>query len=129
MKKNDQWNLSYFAIAFIVLSLVQLFFVDRHAVQPLPYSQFLQLLNEQKVSDLRVEKDQISGKLQAPIDGRDRFSTVRVDPALATELSQSGVGFTGINENTFMNSLLGWLLPFILIMVFWHFLFRGMTDK
>lgn len=129
MKKNDQWNLSYFAIAFIVLSLMQIFFGERQAVQPLPYSQFLQLLSEQKVSDLRVEKDQISGKLQEPIDGRERFSTVRVDPALATELSQSGVGFTGTTENTFMNSLLGWLLPFIMIMVFWNFLFRGMTDK
>ncbi|MGF6401308.1 cell division protease FtsH [Pseudomonas frederiksbergensis] len=129
MKKNDQWNLSYFAIAFIVLSLAQIFFGERQAVQPLPYSQFLQLLNEQKVSDLRVDKDQISGKLQEPIDGRERFSTVRVDPALATELSQSGVGFTGTTENTFMNSLLGWLLPFVLIMVFWNFLFRGMADK
>ncbi|WP_447792590.1 MULTISPECIES: ATP-dependent zinc metalloprotease FtsH [Pseudomonas] len=129
MKKNDQWNLSYFAIAFIVLSLAQIFFGERQAVQPLPYSQFLQLLNEQKVSDLRVEKDQISGKLQEPIDGRERFSTVRVDPTLASELSQSGVGFTGTTENTFMNSLLGWLLPFIMIMVFWHFLFRGMADK
>ena len=129
MKKNEQWNLSYFAIAFIVLSLMQIFFGERQAVQPLPYSQFLQLLNEQKVSDLRVDKDQISGKLHEPIDGRERFSTVRVDPALATELSQSGVGFTGVTENTFMNSLLGWLLPFVLIMVFWHFLFRGMADK
>jgi cell division protease FtsH len=129
MKKNDQWNLSYFAIAFIVLSLMQIFFGERQAVQPLPYSQFLQLLNEQKVSDLHVDKDQISGKLQEPINGHDRFSTVRVDPALATELSQSGVSFTGITENTFMNSLLGWLLPFVLIMVFWNFLFRGMADK
>jgi cell division protease FtsH len=129
MKKNDQWNLSYFAIAFIVLSLMQIFFGERQTVQPLPYSQFLQLLNEQKVSDLHVDKDQISGKLQEPINGHDRFSTVRVDPALATELSQSGVSFTGITENTFMNSLLGWLLPFVLIMVFWNFLFRGMADK
>ncbi|CAH0171754.1 ATP-dependent zinc metalloprotease FtsH [Pseudomonas frederiksbergensis] len=129
MKKNDQWNLSYLAIAFIVMGLMQVFFVERQAVQPLPYSQFMQLLNEQKVSDLQIDKDRISGKLVEPIDGRDRFSTVRVDPSLATELSQSGVGFTGVNENTFMNSLLGWLLPFIMIMVFWHFLFRGMADK
>jgi cell division protease FtsH len=129
MKKNDQWNLSYFAIAFIVMGLMQVFFVEHQAVQPLPYSQFLQLLNEQKVSDLRIDKDQISGKLQEPIDGRERFSTVRVDPALATELSQSGVGFSGINENTFINTLLGWLLPFMLIMVFWKFQFRGMADK
>ena len=129
MKKNDQWNLSYFAIVFIVLSLMQIFFGERQTVQPLPYSQFLQLLNEQKVSDLQVDKDQISGKLQEPINGHDRFSTVRVDPALATELSQSGASFTGVTENTFMNSLLGWLLPFVLIMAFWNFLFRRMADK
>ncbi|CAN7500470.1 ATP-dependent zinc metalloprotease FtsH [Pseudomonas sp. LjRoot277] len=129
MKKNHQWNLSYFAIAFVVLTLVQFLFIDRRVVQSIPYSQFLQLLNEQKVSDLRVEKDQISGKLQEPIDGHNLFSTVRVDPALATELAQSGVGFTGVNENTFLNGLLGWLLPFFLIMVIWHFLFRAMAEK
>lgn len=129
MKKNHQWNLSYFAIAFVVFTLAQFLFIDRRGVQSIPYSQFLQLLNEQKVSDLRVEKDQISGKLQAPIDGHNLFSTVRVDPALATDLAQSGVGFTGVNENTFLNGLLGWLLPFFLIMVIWHFLFRGMAEK
>ena len=129
MKKNHQWNLSYFAIAFVVFTLAQFLFIDRRGVQSIPYSRFLQLLNEQKVSDLRVEKDQISGKLQAPIDGHNLFSTVRVDPALATDLAQSGVGFTGVNENTFLNGLLGWLLPFFLIMVIWHFLFRAMAEK
>ncbi len=129
MKKTHQWNLSYFAIAFVVLTLVQFLFIERRVVQSIPYSQFLQLLSEQKVSDLRIEKDQISGKLQEPIDGRLQFSTVRVDPALASDLAHSGVGFTGINENTFLSGLLGWLLPFVLIMVVWHFLFRGLAEK
>ncbi|OYQ26840.1 cell division protein FtsH [Pseudomonas mandelii] len=128
-KKTHQWNLSYFAIAFVVLTLVQFLFIERRVVQSIPYSQFLQLLSEQKVSDLRIEKDQISGKLQEPIDGRLQFSTVRVDPALASDLAHSGVGFTGINENTFLSGLLGWLLPFVLIMVVWHFLFRGLAEK
>ena len=129
MKKNHQWNLSYFLIAFVVLSTVQMLFIERRAVQSIPYSQFLQLLSEQKVSDLQIEKDQINGKLQEPIDGHNQFSTVRVDPTLATDLAQSGVGFTGVNENTFLASLLGWLLPFVLIMVLWHFLFRGLAEK
>jgi cell division protease FtsH len=129
MKKNHQWNLSYFAIAFVVLTLVQFLVVDRRVVQSIPYSQFLQLLNEQKVSNLRIEKDQISGNLQEPIDGHTQFSTVRVDPALAADLARSDVGFTGVNESTFLNGLLGWLLPFILIMVVWHFLFRGLAEK
>jgi len=129
MKKNHQWNLSYFLIAFVVLSTVQMLFIERRSVQSIPYSQFLQLLSEQKVSDLQIEKDQINGKLQEPIDGHNQFSTVRVDPTLATDLAQSGVGFTGVNENTFLASLLGWVLPFVLIMVLWHFLFRGLAEK
>jgi cell division protease FtsH len=129
MKKNHQWNLSYFLIAFVVLSTVQMLFIERRAVQSIPYSQFLQLLSEQKVSDLQIEKGQINGKLQEPIDGHNQFSTVRVDPTLATDLAQSGVGFTGVNENTFLASLLGWVLPFVLIMVLWHFLFRGLAEK
>nr|BFE97611.1 hypothetical protein GCM10020185_81470 [Pseudomonas brassicacearum subsp. brassicacearum] len=28
-----------------------------------------------------------------------------------------------------MNGLLGWLLPFVLIMAVWHFLFRGLAEK
>ncbi len=129
MKKNHQWNLSYFLVAFVVFSLVQFFWAQHSVVQNIPYSQFLQLLNEQKVSDLKVEKDQISGKLQEPIDGHSLFSTVRVDPALATNLAQSGASFSGVNDNTFLAGLLGWLLPFMLIMVVWHFLFRGMAQK
>ncbi|MDR6917161.1 cell division protease FtsH [Pseudomonas sp. 3296] len=129
MKKTHQWNLSYFLIAFVVFTLTQLLFVDRHVVQNIPYSQFLQLLKEQKVSDLKVEAGQISGKLQEPIEGHTLFSTERVDPALAAELARSGASFAGVNENTFLSGLLGWLLPFALIMVVWHFLFRSMAEK
>jgi cell division protease FtsH len=129
MKKNHQWNLSYFVVAFIALTAVQFLFTEHRVVQSIPYSQFLQLLNEQKVSDLQVEKDQISGKLQEPIDGHNLFSTVRVDPTLAANLAQSGVGFTGVNENAFLSNLLGWLLPLMLIMMVWHFAFRGLAGK
>jgi len=76
-EKNHQWNLSYFLTAFVVFTVVQFLWTEHRVVQNIPYSQFLQLLNEQKVSDLQVEKDQISGKLQVPIDGHNLFTTVR----------------------------------------------------
>ncbi|MCX4216622.1 MULTISPECIES: ATP-dependent zinc metalloprotease FtsH [unclassified Pseudomonas] len=129
MKNNHQWNLSYFLIAFIVLALVQFWFAERHAVQSIPYSQFLQLVNDQKVNDLRVEKDQISGKLLEPIDGHELFTTFRVDSTLAADLAHSGVRFSGANEDTLLSGLLGWLLPLILITVVWHFAFRGFAEK
>lgn len=129
MKKTDQWNTSYFLAAFVALTLAQFFFVERGTVESIPYSQFLQLLNEQKVSELSVTKDQIKGKLQEPINGHTLFTTVRVDPTLATELAQSEVSFSGVNENTFLGNLLGWFLPFIMIMALWMFVFRGLAEK
>ncbi|WP_084323309.1 ATP-dependent zinc metalloprotease FtsH [Pseudomonas migulae] len=129
MKNNNQWNLSYFLIAFLVLALVQFLSAERHAVQSIPYSQFLQLVTEQKVSDLQIEKDRISGKLLEPIDGRELFTTERVDPTLAADLAQARVRFSGVNENTLLSGLLGWLLPLMLIMTAWHFAFRGFAEK
>ncbi len=129
MKKTDQWNTSYFLAVFVALTLAQFFFVERGTVESIPYSQFLQLLNEQKVSELSVTKDQIKGKLQEPINGHSLFTTVRVDPTLATELAQSNVSFSAVNENTFLGNLLGWFLPFVIIMALWMFLFRGLAEK
>jgi cell division protease FtsH len=129
MKKTPQWNLSYFLITFIALTLAQFLFVGRGAVESIPYSQFLQLLNEQKVSELSVTRDQISGKLQEPINGHNLFTTVRVDSTLAAELAQSNVGFSGVNENTVLGKLLGWFLPFLIIMLAWSFMFRGLAGK
>lgn len=82
MRKSHQWNLSYFLVALVVFGVMQHLFLER-PVQVIGYSQFLQLLNERKVSDLHVEKDRISGRLQDPIEGHELFSTVRVDPTLA----------------------------------------------
>jgi len=129
MKNNNQWNLSYFLIAFLVLALVQFLSAERHAVQSISYSQFLQLVTEQKVSDLQIEKDRINGRLLEPIDGRELFTTERVDPTLAADLAQARVRFSGVNENTLLSGLLGWLLPLMLIMTAWHFAFRGFAEK
>lgn len=73
MKKHHQWNISYFIVTLIALTLAQFLFSERSSVELIPYSQFLQLLNEHKVSELRIEKDQISGKLQEPINGHSLF--------------------------------------------------------
>ncbi|MCX7080328.1 MAG: ATP-dependent zinc metalloprotease FtsH [Pseudomonas sp.] len=111
------------------MTLAQFFLVGRSAVESIPYSQFLQLLEEHKVSELSIAKDQISGKLQEPINGHNLFTTVRIDSNLATELAQSDVSFSGVNENTLLGNLLGWFLPFLIIMVVWSFMFRGLAGK
>ncbi|WP_409277967.1 ATP-dependent zinc metalloprotease FtsH [Pseudomonas defluvii] len=129
--KNLRWEFAFFAFAFIALVMLQFMQSNRNPVEPIPYSQFLQLLEAHKVTDLKIEREQISGTLEEPINGHKQFSTVRVDPALATELSASGadIRFTGIPENSFGSQLLGWLMPLVLLLFVWNLIMRSMAGK
>lgn len=129
--KNFRWEFAFFAFAFIALVMLQFMQSNRNPVEPIPYSQFLQLLEAHKVTDLKIEREQISGTLEEPINGHKQFSTVRVDPALATELSASGadIRFTGIPESSFGSQLLGWLMPLMLLLFGWNLIMRSMAGK
>lgn len=129
MKKDQPSKLYYLAIALALLTALLFSLFDRSAVATLPYSQFLQLLEQQKVSDLQIRRNRIQGKLQEPIDGRERFTTVRVDPALSAQLSQSGVAFTGLAEGNTIADMAGWLLPLLVMLAAWFFIFRGFGEK
>lgn len=129
MNKDQPWKLYLLAIGLSVLAAIQFGLFDRAAVQTISYSQFLQLLEQQKVSDLRVEHDRILGKLQEPIAGRSMFSTVRIDPQLSEQLGRTGVTFTGVAEDSNLAAMVGWLMPLIMMLALWFFLFRGVTDK
>ncbi|MFV3380188.1 MULTISPECIES: ATP-dependent zinc metalloprotease FtsH [Pseudomonas] len=129
MKKDQPSKLYYLAIALALLTALLFSLFDRSAVVTLPYSQFLQLLEQQKVSDLQIRRNRIQGRLQEPIDGRERFTTVRVDPALSAQLSQSGVAFTGLAEDNTIADMAGWLLPLLVMLGAWFFIFRGFGEK
>jgi cell division protease FtsH len=78
----------------------------------IPYSQFLKLLDEKKIVELTVHQERITGRLKEPINGRELFITNWVEPpALAEQIEKSGAKFTGTVENTFLSTLLSWLMP------------------
>jgi cell division protease FtsH len=129
MEKQQQWNLWFFLVAFSLLLVFQDWWGARSAVEPLPYSEFMRLLKEEKLSDLRIEQQQITGKLKEPINNRSQFVTVRVEPDLAEALAQSQVTFSGTRQGGLISNLLSWLLPFILIFALWSFLFRRLAEK
>ncbi|WP_085583207.1 MULTISPECIES: ATP-dependent zinc metalloprotease FtsH [unclassified Pseudomonas] len=128
MNKDQPWKLYLAVIGVSLLVAVQLGLFNRQAEQVIAYSQFLQLLDLQKVSDLRIERDRIVGRLQEPVDGRTQFSTVRVDPALSGQLAHSGVAFSGVAEDSVLSALIG-LLPLLVMLVLWYFLLRGPGER
>ncbi|MDA7086341.1 ATP-dependent zinc metalloprotease FtsH [Pseudomonas sp. SA3-5] len=129
MEKQQQWNLWFFLVAFSLLLVFQDWWAARSVVEPLPYSEFMRLLKEEKLSDLRIEQQQISGNLKEPINDHSQFVTVRVEPELAEALAQSHVTFSGTRQGGLISNLLSWLLPFILIFALWSFLFRRLAEK
>jgi cell division protease FtsH len=129
VEKQQQWNIWYFIVSFSLLLILQNWWAQQNTVQTLPYSEFLRLLEEGKLLELKVEQQRISGKFKEPSNGRSQFTTNRVDPALAAELAQSQVEFSGVREDTLLANLVGWLLPFVLIFALWSFLFRGLFKQ
>ena len=129
MDKKFQWNAWYFLLAFSFLLMFQGWWSERQAVEPIAYSEFLRLLQAGKISDIRIDNQQISGRLLEPINQHSQFVTNRVDPALAEALANAGASFSAVKQNTALSALLSWLLPLVLIFAFWSFLLRRMADR
>lgn len=129
MDKKTQFNLWYVVIALSAVFLFQGWYTARQ-VEVVPYSEFENLLQDQAIDEIYVRENVIEGKLKEPTaDGRDRFVTTRVDPALAEQLNQHDVEFSGVVENTWLSDILSWVLPVLFFFAIWMFLFRRFAEK
>jgi ATP-dependent Zn protease len=52
-----------------------------------------------------------------------------VEPALAEQMGRSGATFTGTVQNSFLSTLLSWLMPVLLFEGIWYFVFRRIAEK
>jgi len=99
-------------------------------VQPMPYSEFVQHLHAGDIESIRISSNLIEGQLKKPMaDGRQRFVTTRVDPALAQDFDTYKVRYEGVIENTMLHDVLSWVLPVLLMFGLWNFLARRMMGS
>ena len=126
---KTRFNIAYLLVALLVLVGIQNWVRTTQAVAVIPYSQFLQLLQEKKVAEVRVGDNQLRGTLKEPLDGKTRFSTNRVDKDLAQALDQAGVKFQGDVENNWLNSLIGLVAPTLVFFAIWAFFIRRMANR
>ena len=130
MEKKTQFNTWYVFIAVLVILLLQNLWTQYQQTEPIPYSEFQQLLQQGEIAEIEVGEQRIRGKLKTPTDdGRLHFVTTRVDPDLAKELAQYEAKYTGVVETNFLSNLLSWLLPIIVFFAIWLFLFRKIAEK
>jgi cell division protease FtsH len=129
MKKKNLWHVWYFLAAIFGIIVLQQLFSYNEQVQIVPYSQFLNDLKDGKVAQVKVAGDTIQGSYKQPVDGKKSFVTTRVPPDLAQQLQNYGVQFSGQPQNTFLSTLLSWIVPTLLFFGIWVFWFRRMASK
>ena len=129
MERKTQFSVWYFAFALLAMVFLNDLWQGARTTAPIPYSEFQTLVEEGKVADIAIADNQIHGTFKTPVDGKTRFVTTRVDPALAKDLAQYDVKFTGVVQSTFLTDLIGWVLPAVIFVGIWIFAMRKFAGK
>jgi cell division protease FtsH len=129
-ERKHQFATWYVFAAFLGVMLIQFLWLRYTQVETIPYSQFEQLLEDNKISDVLVGSDTVQGTLKEPFpDGRKLFYTVRVDPELSDRLKAHGVIVTGAPSSTVLSTILSWVLPIFVFYLIWMYGFRRMAER
>jgi len=129
-ERKHQFAIWYIFAAFLGVMLIQYLWIQYTQVETIPYSQFEQLLDENKISEILVGSDTIQGTLKEPFpDGRKLFSTTRVDLELASKLSAHGVKVTGAPSNNLFSTILSWAVPIFIFYLIWTYGIRRMAER
>src|SRR5215470_3591983 len=129
-ERKHQFATWYIFAAFVGVMLIQYVWLQFIQVETIPYSQFEQLLEENKISEVLVGSESVQGTLKDPLpDGRKLFNTVRVDPQLAAKLTVHGVKVTGVPSGNVLSTILSWVLPIFIFYLIWTYGIRRMAER
>ena len=97
----------------------------------LPYNQFLQLVNEDRILRAVVTEKVITGliKPEDPSGSPRHFTTIPLwDDKLAEKLAKHNVEYVvRSGENWLSNILFNWIVPMLILVAIWSWLFRRMA--
>jgi cell division protease FtsH len=136
MKKNQKLVFFLLTTFFLLLSL---FLIERdlYRYDKVTYFEFKTLLREGKVQDVVIKKKEIYGKFlesaadklsqirKTPVKVGAYFKTVYPDdPELFKLLEEKGINYEVKPDSNLWVTVLSWVLPFVLLFLFWIFLLR-----
>ncbi len=146
--KPMRFSIWYFLSLLLVLVLVQTFFSIPRSY-PVNYSDFRHLIDIKGVNDLEISSDSINGvllpqgveylaketkdpdlpkRLAKEFPKQVMFTTVRVeDKDLIDLLEQKGIKYKALPDRAWLTSLISWILPMLLLVGLWLFIFRRMS--
>jgi cell division protease FtsH len=132
VEKHHKFSIWYVLLGIWAVLIIQSYLGSLLAIKTIPYSQFLDLLKENSVTEVAISANQIQGKMR--VDKSDPgkvelFRTLRVDPEISTLLEKHGVTFKGQMESTFLRDLFSWIFPIFVFVGIWYFLMKRMTGQ
>ncbi len=129
-KQKQTWTMWYVVAAVMGALLLNQYWNVSRQTDAISYSQFEQLVADQKIAAVVIDSDLIEGTLKEPgPDGKTKFVTVRVDPAIADKLAAEGIKVSGAPPTGFIGTILAWTIPAIIFYFLLGFLFRNFAGK
>ncbi len=130
--RKMRFSLLYFILVLGVLFVLQNYTTNQK-IHRFSYSDFKQMVQDGKVSNLVLEPDRIRGQFKVEdgtVEGgkEQPFYTVRVeDPGLIPLLDQKQINYSGQLESRLLAAIISWILPLGIFFLFWSFLIRRMS--
>lgn len=132
MEKHHRFSIWYVILGIWVVLLIHNYLSAAFSIQTIPYSQFLKLLKEKKITEVAITENQIQGKLLdgEKAEGKEKlFRTVRVDQDISKLLEDYDVQYKGQIESNFLKNLFSWIFPILLFVGVWYLLMKRMTGQ
>jgi len=128
VERQHHVNFWYFVIAILLLLGFQALLHEPPQVERISYATFERWLEEGRVDDLTVTENRITGRVLDPgAEEPTRFTTTRVDPAIAQRLDDAGVDYSGGTDVGTIGDILSWVVPMLIFFGIWLFLLRRLA--
>jgi cell division protease FtsH len=132
IKTKASFSIIYVLLALLILSLLQVWIAPNR--ENVSYSQFKKYISDGKINAVVVSQRYLKGyeKFQGvdktePLFPRQIFVTPRVDDRNLVEfLEQNNVEIIAENENTFLMTMLSWVLPAVIFVGIWAWAMKRM---
>ena len=128
MERQTRFNILYIVFAIFAVLAVQEAWKRAQTVEVVPYSEFERYLKEEKIAEVIVSDQHITGTLKKPEGSKTVVVANLVPPQLAERLSRFDVKYTRVQESTFLRDLLSWVLPALVFFGIWFLLARRMQQ-
>jgi cell division protease FtsH len=128
MERRTKFNVFYVLFALLAMLVVQEGWRRAQTIEVVPYSEFEKYLEEDRISEVTVSDQHITGKLKKPEGGKTVVIANLVPPEIADRLSRYDVKYTRVVESTLLRDMLSWVLPALIFFGIWYYLGRRMSQ-